>query len=214
MTALATAFAKKGVDRNEVEFSIAVAKFLNNGGTIERAHTVIDAAERRGGGGQTCGATPGQIVSADASPPNDGEEGRTMFAGKAAGSLPSSPSRQAGPGEGRTGDVGETRTALPSPSPRPMPGHAKRGLSAIASVQPTIAKSLFDSHVLPDGRRLREVRWSECPTLATRYRRHAYVLLAVHNHAIPPNPSATLDVIVNEGQLKSFIADAEKINAI
>src|SRR5262245_55272078 len=35
-----------------------------------------------------------------------------------------------------------------------LPGHARRGAEAIASVQPAIAKSLFDAITLPDGRRL------------------------------------------------------------
>lgn len=94
------------------------------------------------------------------------------------------------------------------------PGHAKRGAAAIGSIQGAVAKSLFDTVVLPDGRKLREVRWAECPALATKYRRLSHILIAVHNHAIPSDPNTSLDAIVAEKELARIVADAEKINAI
>ena len=100
------------------------------------------------------------------------------------------------------------------PSATSRPGHAKRGAIAIASVQGTMAKSLFDTTILPDGRKLREVRWSECPALATKYRRVSRILMAVHNAAIPPDPSVTLDAIVNDAELNNIIASVEKFNEI
>jgi hypothetical protein len=184
-TALGAAFEKKGVNRNEVEFSIAVVKFLNNGGTIERAHAVIDAADQRPGSeGHSMRANNGRGQDADASQRTTGQQAR----------------------------ADKARASVPVVAQKP--GHAKRGMTAIASVQGTMMQSLFDRIVLADGRRLREVRWSECPALAQKYRRDSRILLAVHNFAIPPDPSMRLDAIVNEDELKSIITAVERLNAI
>lgn len=94
------------------------------------------------------------------------------------------------------------------------PGHARRGAAAIDSVQATIAKSLFDSIVLPDGRRLREVRWSEAPILAAKYQRVSRILLACRNYAIPTDPAATLDQVVPEGELATIVQAVERLNAL
>jgi len=126
--------------------------------------------------------------------------------------MPASPSTEPGRGEGHYQDAGRATTGLPSAASRP--GHAKRGIVAIGSVQSAVAKSLFDETVLPDGRRLREVRWAECPILAKKYRRLSRILMAVHNAAIPPDPNASLDTVVSEADLKSIIASVEKFNEI
>jgi hypothetical protein len=96
----------------------------------------------------------------------------------------------------------------------PAPGHAKRGAASINAIQGTLAKSLFDSITLPDGRRLREVRWGECPILASRYQRLARILLACRNFAIPPDADATLDTIVPEGELEHIVNAVERLNAV
>lgn len=113
-------------------------------------------------------------------------------------------------GDGPGHQAGADKANQPVPGPH---SHAKRGRSAIDAVQPTIAKSLFDSIVLPDGRRLREVRWSECPALASRYQFLSRVLLACRNYAIPVDPSTTLDDVVPENELALIVSTMERINA-
>lgn len=93
------------------------------------------------------------------------------------------------------------------------PGHAKRGAGSIAKAQAAVSKSLFDSVMLPDGRRLREVRWSECPGLATRYRSLSRVLMAVYGVG-QPMQDTTLDNIVNEDKLREIVEAVERFNDI
>lgn len=200
-TALATAFAQKGVTSINVEFQLALAKFQNNGGTYGVALAMLNAAYGKGSGGRIQDTGDGRCQSADAPPIHDGEVGQRPAADKVRRALPTSPSTSTGRG-------------APAPSAASRPGHARRGAIAIASVQATLAKSLFDTVVLPDGRKLREVRWSECPALAMKYRRLSRVLMAVHNAAIPPDVSATLDTVVNEKELEAIVASVEKFNEI
>jgi hypothetical protein len=112
------------------------------------------------------------------------------------------------PGAGLAGRAVKARRPLPAP------GHAKRGAPSIGAVQGTLAKSLFDSITLPDGRRLREVRWGECPILASRYQRLARILLACRNFAIPPDADATLDHVVPESELEHIVNAVERLNAV
>ena len=96
----------------------------------------------------------------------------------------------------------------------PAPGHAKRGAASINAIQGTLAKSLFDAITLPDGRRLREVRWAECPMLAARYQRLGRILMACRNFAVPPDASQTLDTVVPEAELQHIVDAVERLNAL
>lgn len=214
MSAMAMAFHAKGVDRNEVEFQIAMAKYLNHGGTTARIRALCDAADEKGSGGPPARASGGFTAGADAPPTNDGEAGQWDIADKADLAVPAPPSPQAERGEGQFAVAEKAWRGLPSPSLRPMPGHARRGAIAIAAVQPTMAASLFDSIVLPDGRKLGAVRWNECPALAKRYSRLSRILIAVHNYSIPPDPNETINLTIPEGDLRKIVADVEAKNAI
>lgn len=199
MTQLAKAFADKGITHINVEFNLAIAKFQNKGGIYDVALAMLNAAYGKGSGGQIISTgVVGHIIDADASLTNDGEADQIGAAHQAETVVSASPSSQ--------------REVAVSAHERHWPGHARRGLAEIGSVQETVANSLFDTVMLPDGRRLRDVRWSECPALATKYRRLSHILIAVHNSAIPPDPNATLDAIVTERELKQILTAAEKIN--
>lgn len=204
--------AAKGVQPINVRLQIALAEYQNNGGSYGVALAMLNAAYGRGSGRQTGDATLGRAFAADASLLNGGEEGQRSVADKATRSVPTSPPPQRS--EGRIPYADKAEDIVPSAAPRPMPGHAKRGAVAIGAVDHVAVKSLFDTTVLPDGRKLREVRWSECPTLATKYRRLSRVLMAVHNHAIPPEPSMTLDAIVNDDELSRIVSAVERFNEI
>ena len=103
-----------------------------------------------------------------------------------------------------------TRPAPTITYDRSRPGHSTRGAAAIASVQPTVARSLFDSLVLPDGRALRQVRFHECPKLAREYSRFAHILLAIHNSVVPQDQTVTLDKVVSERELGEIVHKADE----
>lgn len=212
ITTMGRALASKGILQRNVDFQIALAKYQNDGGEYGVALAMLNAAYGKGGRGRPGGAESGQAYPADASLNHDGETGREIKAGKAVDAVPASPSAEPGRSEGRARSADEANGDMPSAASRP--GHAKRGVIAIGAVQGAVAKSLFDETVLPDGRKLREVRWAECPTLAKKYRRLSHILMAVHNAAIPPDPNASLDTVVSEADLKSIITSVEKFNEI
>lgn len=211
-TTLGRALASKGILQRNVDLRIALAKYQNDGGEYGVALAMLNAAYGKGGAGRIMSAAEGLSPNAGAARTNDGEAGQTGSSERATGRLPALPSTPTGRGEGHTASAGKADDRLPSAASRP--GHAKRGVIAIGAVQGAVAKSLFDETVLPDGRKLREVRWAECPTLAKKYRRLSRILMAVHNAAIPPDPNASLDTVVSEADLKSIITSVEKFNEI
>lgn len=207
-TAIGDALAANGVTRLNVKFQLAIAEFQNNGGEYGVALAMLNAAY--GKGSKATALVPsGQNTDADASRQN-GDTGRYGNADKAGKPFPaSSPVSSEGHHEGAE----KVGVNLPSVAKR-MPGHAKRGAIEIAAVQDAISRSLFDTTVLPDGRRLREVRWSECPALATKYRKLSRIFMAVHNFGVPADASATIDNVVSEKGLEEIIGAVERFNDI
>lgn len=206
-TAIAEKLAEKGIIPRNVRLQLALAEFQNNGGEYGVALAMLNSAYGRGSRGRSFVAD-GHAGGAAASPTNDGE-GRIGDADEAVLRM-SSPStnRSAGP------DIIAEKAVVLMPVAANKPGHAKRGLKSIRAVQSTVSKSLFDSTILPDGRRLREVRWSECPILASKYRRLSRVLMAIHNVGTPSDPTATVDQIVNEDRLQEIVSAVEVVNDI
>src|SRR5882672_11338746 len=75
MTQFEDGFRQAGLARHENDFSLALAKFINSGGTIERAFAIVDAAAiKMGKVGQHEGAQWGQSPLADLSRPTPSED--------------------------------------------------------------------------------------------------------------------------------------------
>jgi hypothetical protein len=230
-TTLGEKLRKAGYLPREVRFSIALSEFLNNGGTIERAHALVDqAAEQMQGKGQVLHAAEAFLPVPDALQTH-GDKGLTADAAKARSAMPASPNTLE---KGQEIAADEATDELPVSSTHPPeqgqaafvdkatagvprsggPGISRRGLAAIASVQGTIARSLFERTRLPDGRTLREVRWSELPRLAREYRSLSRVFTAIYKHAVPSDPSVTIDLIVKESELQEILTNVERFNDI
>lgn len=211
-TQITEQLAQRGITARDVRLQIAIAEYQNNGGTLEQAEALLRAAYTDAAKGHLSVADKAIENTPDAAPLRGA--GHPRNASKARFQAPAAPipSTRSG-GHGQLAD--EAKFAMP-PAPQPRrevaSGHARRGLAAIAAAQAPVARSLFDGTRLPDGRTLREVHWAECPRLARQYRHLARVLHAIHSHGTPSNPSATLDEIVSEAQLKAIIATAERAN--
>jgi hypothetical protein len=134
-------------------------------------------------------------------------------------SIPAAPAMETR-GKGQIENA-DKATGFP-PSPRvttrepvsKRPGVSKRGLGAIASVQRAVSQSLFDTTKLPDGRTLREIRWSELPRLSRQYRSLSRIFNQIHNHATPADPNATVDAVVSEATLTEIMQRVELVNDI
>jgi hypothetical protein len=183
-TAIAEQLASKGVIPRNVKFQMALAEFQNNGGEYGVALAMLNAAYGRVASGGT-GSPKDQSVT-DASS-TDRSAGHSIDADVVKASVPVAANK---------------------------PGHAKRGLRAISAVQDTVSRSLFDTTVLPDGRRLRDVRWSELPELATKYRRLSRIFMAIRNVGTPADTSVTVDQVINEDRLLQIVNAVEAVNDI
>ncbi|WP_186415373.1 hypothetical protein [Pannonibacter sp. P2PFMT1] len=204
--------AQRGITARDVRLQIAIAEFQNNGGTFEQAEAMLRAAYANAAKGQRKNAGKATGLSPDAAPLRGA--GQLKCADKAKIEVPAAPT----PSTRSGGQTARAEEAIDPSPPAPQPrrevasGHARRGMAAIAAAQAPVARSLFDGTRLPDGRTLREVHWAECPRLARQYRHLARVLHAIHSHATPSDPAATLDEIVSEAQLQAIIATAERAN--
>lgn len=204
-TAIVEQLEARGVVPRNVKFQMALAEFQNNGGTYGVALAILNAAYGRGAEADH-DLPNGQRVTADAPLQND-DAGQGRHADKASHDVSASSANRSTGLQTIAGKASESQPVAAN-----KPGHARRGLTAIGAVQGTVSKSLFDTTLLPDGRRLRDVRWSECPTLASKYRRLSRIFMAVHHHATPADPNATLDEIVNEAGLSEIINAVERVN--
>lgn len=227
MTKIEEALAANGIVARDVRLRIALAEYRNNGGSYEQAQAELDAAYEKGSGGLCPSAGVGQRSIAPASRPNDDGAATLPIAAKASRPVPtpSSPPREGG---GHGAIAAEAGEILPPPSrlTRSLgrsavadkavvtPSMPKRGAAQIAAAQSAVAASLFRTTILPDGRALAEVMWSECPALARRYRHASRLLMAIHNHAVPADPNTPLTSIVSEDGLKTILETVERFNDI
>lgn len=211
-TVMVAAFARKGVLPRDAEFWLALAKFRNNGGSQAAAEAMVRRAYGEGQVENADGASVG-VPSPDHSAELPIREGQKAIADEAIEAVPPRSIPDAASGGERGGHVSFAEKAGDAVPPRSTIPVSKRDFTARSAVQEALARSLFDTIRLPDGRRLREVRWHECPALARQYRQAAHILTAVHRHAIPVDHTARLDQIVNEADLARIVAEAEKNNA-
>ncbi len=140
-------FRRLGFPKWEAEFLCAISKALNNGGTIDRAHELVDyAASRMSGEGQRNAregqiglARPGRPTEDAAGHAGNAREGQEKFA------RPSSPG--AGTGQGCIAD--EASPGMPVP--RPM---SDRRRKALARVSDQRVRTFWDTEVGGVKRRL------------------------------------------------------------
>ena len=221
-TALGAALEKNGLSQMINDLDLAIAKFQNLGGSREVAIARIERAYGRteneeGGGRERKAAEGGQIDFAPASS-GDGV-GQSGGADKAALVVPTpSPTERSAGQKTITPQVLRTSPVAASPSPpsrdKHKPGHSTRGMAVIAATNTGLAKALFSTRKLIDGRLMSDVRWSEAPMLAQRSAQDARILLAAHRYATPPDPSWTLGQCVPEADQRRIISAVEEMNAL
>jgi hypothetical protein len=137
------------------------------------------------------------LVPAASSPELDGGS-QVIYA--PAGPLPCAPSR-------------ETETAPPlghNKPPRFTPGHARRGASAIASVQHVATKTLLDTFKVRDGRVIGDLLFKELEGLRAANAKEAAVLRAVQHHTANAAPMHRVRDIVSPDTFAAIVASAEE----
>lgn len=138
MTALAKAFEKNGVHPRDVQFDIAVAKYLEAGGSIAAARDRLSKIE------ETIKQNGGAFV--------DLPTGQSSYA---------SPGSRDGSDQVRHASDGQ-KSALP-PSREPSPQQRR----AAADVRNVVSLTVLDTFKIRDGRAIGDVRFGEIKRLRT-----------------------------------------------
>lgn len=229
-TAIGAALSAKGVTARVVALRTALALFRNHGGTYDEAASELNAAyaddDRRF-------STAGRTLSERAVAARTGSEGRTSSAEVGLPRYANASRLDAA--KGRTGDAvkadmvfldaaperDEAGQAPPaakasghvSASARRTPGHARRGAAAIAGVQTTMAKSLFDTYRLPgDDRAIGDVTWKELQGLARRHAEAYRLLSLIDGYGVPADQDSKVRDVLKEDTLREFVEIARLSN--
>lgn len=179
MTAMQAAFERAGFSTREAGLLRALAQYINNGGTIDRAHELVDyAASQNAGKGHRGRAEQGHLTPAQSRHPNGDGVGHLLAAreGQPVAARPS----PAGQGHTRTA----VKAADAMPAPRPMSparrdalmrtgqqrvrtfwdteiGSAKRRLGSLTrfDIRQVVRRGMIDVHI--GNRLLTEVAWPD-----------------------------------------------------
>jgi hypothetical protein len=204
-TMLGEKLQKRGFIPREVEFSAAIARFLNNGGTLQRAYDLLSvAADRMGAGGHASPAVKAKKEMPPASLPN-GDEGHRSGADKAIADVPSSPPSPSG--SGHPGNApSHPRPAAPAREP------SKADISAMIAARKESAVAvltIFDRYKVRDGRALKKLRFHELMKLAQEdegeARAFRYMVAEVESKVANPDRMARVtDLVSAELAEKAF----------
>lgn len=209
-TAIGAKMAAKGIVALEVEANVFISKWMNNGGSECRLIEMVMAAY--GGGEEKRYSHAARALQERREQlRNDDGKGRALSADAAGDTMPapSSPERN---GAGLTRGANKASARVPAPVSA-KPGHAKRGLVAIASVQAPLAKSLFDTYLLPDGRAVGNVTWKELQGTARSHAEAFRLLSLIDGYCQPSDPDAKVRDVLKEDTLREFIKIARLSNA-
>jgi hypothetical protein len=228
---LGDALAIAGYHPRDVEVDIAIAKYLNSGGTIDglQARVNIAAARMPGmghsdvvrndrafdaqtrqpveDGGANSGVPQGQVTRAPSSSSNHDERGPSGNA--ADGHVTLSPSRRV-PGRGGEGQTSFVTSDHSSRAlPVREPSRTERGLSSIKLVQSTIQKGLLELRKTADGRAWGSIGWHELDGMD----RDGAIARLIKSGVNPPkNQHAELRSFLTNKQFEEICNAAKKQN--
>lgn len=163
MTAIAEKMKAKGVLPRDVRLNIAIAEFMNNGGTEARAIALVRAAYERARQGHLVNAdkatyalpTPrapndsdkghyeladeAKVTAPASLSPNDDAEGLGSRSDKASTVLPTASSPNEG--KGQSGNADKAIGNLPAPSPHGSEGHSRGADKATQPLPPASGRA-------------------------------------------------------------------------
>jgi hypothetical protein len=202
-TVVGEAFRRAGVHAPEARFRVALAEYLNNGGTVARARELVDAAaERMGSEGQTIGAAKADLRAPSSPRANDDAKGQSTAADDAAEPMPaaSSPERN-GAGQQKVAD--KAGFDVPRPVSALYVAAAKIGAKQLAT-------TVLDSFKVRDGRPIGDVRIGELETMRTANVREAAVLRQIQRLGYA-DANMTVRALVDHDTLAKMIQKAAEI---
>lgn len=200
----------------EVAFRRAVALFINNGGTYERAFALLRESAKNAG--ERWDITP------SAPHRNGGEDGHQNCAGKAISRIPESPppdrseeqqssskednSSLSLPAINRTG-AGQSQLASKAINAVPRPGSpSSKYLSAAHSASREVARTVLDSFIIRDGRAIGDVTFGELEKLRRLDLMHANLFSQIRNHVANATPHMRVRDLIKPDVLERMLQKA------
>lgn len=194
-TVLASAMKKVGFNATEATFSVAIAKFRNNGGSKERALALIDAAYELPDESQAAGADKASMNPADV-----GANGKAKSHPPEGRLISAEPEKNGRDGVGhRAPAEGRITGAPPAREPN------KVAISAMIRAKDVAAKAIFTVN----GIDIRQFTLGACRSERYRKGREHYVLsIIVGKFKHLPDTTKVGDVMGDE-ELRTLIPQAE-----
>lgn len=223
MNAIAEKMKAKGVEPRDVRLNIAIAEFMNNGGSELRAIGLVKDAYERARQGHPRVADKATPVLPNPRAQNDSDKGRIDDAGKDVELLPASLS----PNDDAKGHVSVSDKAsglMPSASSTngsegqirgaekaiaPMPPAS--GRAAVMRAATNIARSVLDSFKLRDGRSIGSIAFCELESLRFENAREAAVIRQIQKHYANAPGDALVRDLIREDDMNRFIQKAAEV---
>lgn len=183
--------AQIGFDSNEAAWRVATSRYLNNGGTIERAHEVLNELS---GGGRVSDAQKGRPEFANARQPNgDGEASLIVPKGLPDGANPSPPERE-----------GEAGGRLPQ-GLRSSAKHSRQAKAAALAAANGAAVAILKI----DGTELRDFTVGRALSHSRTSRIHSYALGVIGGQLKHLSHTTRIGDVMMDDELKSIVRQAE-----
>lgn len=199
------AMQKADVRPEDVHMNIAIAKYLNSGGTFERLRALVDAAERMSGKGQVSSAASGHIRGAQPRQPVEGEDVECILPqGRVASASSLSPHRD-GRGHSSHADRGRPTEAAPVREPSYAQRRASREVGKV------IALTILDTHRIRDGRAIGDVRYGEIETLRTANAMEASIFRQIQKRIGYAEQDAKLRDLITAEELNAMKQKAAEV---
>lgn len=206
MTAIAEAFAKNGLEPRDVEFDIAIAKYLNSGGTIAGARDRLNAhAERMSGMGQISSAVTGHSNFAQTR--QQVEDGEAVIPSPTAGRIPNAlPSSFNRGGEGRSRGAVEGQKAVALPIREPT--MQQRMISARNAR--VVAITIMDT-LKVDGRAIGDWTVGEARRAGRLKTREGHILIAASRMVANAAGHELLRSVVKPDEMQKIVQKAAEV---
>jgi len=204
MSSMGAAMQRAGVKPEDVAFDIAIAKYLNSGGTFERAHERLRIAERMSGAGreQIAGRLP---VDAQARQPVEDARGRNHHASN--GLLPRALSSSSNRGGGGHSEDAQSRAIFAVPVREPSASQR----TAAASVAKVVALTILDTLKI-DGRAVGDWTVGEARSSGRAMSREGYILIEAARTVANATGAERLRDVVKPDEMQKIIQRAAEFS--
>lgn len=197
-TKIESQFAAIGVLPRDVHFNIAIAKFMNNGGSEDTAIAMVRSAYEKERGGHSMRAAKANhddpIRSA-----NFDDEGHLNSSYKDNQKLLKS-------SNGR----GQNNGFMPETAKRGISASTNNNAIALKAAQ-GIARTVLDSFKVRDGRSIGDIQYCELEGLRFENAREAAVIRKIQTHYRNAPANATVRELIKESDLQRFIQTGAEV---